>query len=199
MVFYQNIYNMCVLLWIQLSLKFYELSTFVRPIDNKHVTNQCLVLMHIATLINYAENIRRMQGPHATLPVSNTVGCRNESVQCFKIIQELRRNINQMLDPQRHPIHIGWATSFGCRFVNICENIDSIITTPHNIKERARTGPWNTYYPEQIYKYTRVVQSSELISANFHTISAIVYCYYCHFNLVSTNIEYISGAMFYWK
>ena len=53
--------------------------------------------------------------------------CRYNAVQYSKIshiwLQDLSQNINQMLDPQKHPITRpnGRRASYGVYFVNICE------------------------------------------------------------------------------
>ena len=72
--------------------------------------------------------------------VHNTVECRFNAVQYYKILhkwlQELGQNVSQMLDPRRHPMgptpYLALAR-YGMPLVNICEKIDCIITAPHCI------------------------------------------------------------------
>ena len=63
--------------------------------------------------------------------------CRYKALQYCKILhrwlQELRQNINQVLDPQTTTHTSPKRASYGVSFVNICEKIDSVITAPHCI------------------------------------------------------------------
>ena len=74
----------------------------------------------------------------------NTVECRYNAVQYCKILhewlQELRQNINQMLDPQKTPHTSPLRASYRVSFVNICEKIDRAITAPHCIDNEFRNG-----------------------------------------------------------
>ena len=77
-----------------------------------------------------------------------TVECRYNAVLCCKmlrkILQELRQNFNQMLDPQKTP-HTSflWA-SYGVSFAYICEKTDGVITAPHCI--------WNLRHIKELNK-----------------------------------------------
>ena len=66
-----------------------------------------------------------------------TVECRYNAVQYCKILhkllQELRQNINQMLDPQKTPHTPPLRASYGVSFVNNCEKIERVITALHCI------------------------------------------------------------------
>ena len=68
---------------------------------------------------------------------SHTVECHYNAVQYRKILhkslQELRQNINWMLDPQKTPHSSPWWVSYGVSFVNMCEKIDHIIMPLHCI------------------------------------------------------------------
>ena len=62
-----------------------------------------------------------------------TVECRYSAVKyceiLHKYLQKLRKNINQILDPQKTLQR----SSYGVSFVNIYEKIDQLITAPHCI------------------------------------------------------------------
>ena len=62
--------------------------------------------------------------------MQNTVECRYNAVQYCKLLhnwlQELRQNIDQILDPQKTPHTSPSRVSYGVSFVNICEKIDRV-------------------------------------------------------------------------
>ena len=70
---------------------------------------------------------------------------RAQSNIAWSYLQELRHNINQMLNQQKTPHTSPYLASYGVSFMNICEKIDCDITAPHYINSFVYMGGklWN--------------------------------------------------------
>ena len=127
----------CKYIWRESEVRFQKMWRYNFMNSGENVTSRIFmdVLCHVRLKIRWGYLRHRYRKQQYLSKYRNTVKCLHNTVQCNKILhtslQELRQNINQMLNTHKTRHTSPWWASYGVSVVKSFDKIDHAIMALH--------------------------------------------------------------------